>query len=231
MKKLTDYLLGAFLTDGIMVLLTILQIGQGFGQTLTDNSRFDQLVLRLDTVQSVADRRKLAEDFAELAETEKSQWKPYYYAAFCLTRAALEETERGNIDPFCAQATSWLDAAESLRADPSEVAVLRAMILYAKIPVNFMLRAATNLERGQRELERALELNPDNPRAYLVLGQRALRAPEGFGGSTTAALAYLEKALVLFQKQASEEKPGVHWGRTTAQQLAELCRTKLASRR
>ena len=196
-------------------------------QSADYESRMATLIAQSDTAVSVAGRRQLAQAFAQVAAEAKNQWLPYYYAAYSLTRAAVDETVLRNIDPFTEQATVWLDEAEHLRADPSELAVVRAMILYARIPVHFAMRAVSNLERAQELLAEARKQNPDNPRIYVLMGQRAYRAPVGFGGSKKEALAYFEKALAIFEKQAPKAGQ-VHWGRTTALQMAQSCRQQLA---
>ena len=52
-----------------------------------------------------------------------------------------------------------------------------------------------------QNLEKAKELNPDNPRIYLQRGISKFYTPKMFGGGKKAAAPYFEKAQGLFAKE------------------------------
>lgn len=58
-------------------------------------------------------------------------------------------------------------------------------------------------------LEKALTINPDNPRAHLVKGVSAFNTPSLFGGSKSQAIKSLNQAIDLFQHDIES---GFHWG-------------------
>ena len=48
--------------------------------------------------------------------------------------------------------------------------------------------------RSEAETNRALQLNPNCPRAYVVLGRRCLYAPRLFGGDVDKAIDFFRKS-------------------------------------
>lgn len=69
--------------------------------------------------------------------------------------------------------------------------------------------------KASRELERALELAPENPRVWLIKGSSAANTPKLFGGGTERALENLERAIQLFE-QDDPMPPLPRWGHAEA---------------
>ena len=69
--------------------------------------------------------------------------------------------------------------------------------------------------RSSTYLDRALALEPDNPRLVLQLGVSKFNTPAMFGGSAKEAEALLRRALALFEKEPPD-RPWPNWGRFDA---------------
>jgi tetratricopeptide (TPR) repeat protein len=63
--------------------------------------------------------------------------------------------------------------------------------------------------KSAQALSRALSLNPENPRAYLVLGVSKYNTPAMYGGSKSSAFTALNKAITLFAQDSSTDRS---WG-------------------
>ena len=81
----------------------------------------------------------------------------------------------------------------------------------AKVPMRGMLLGP----RSSTHLDRALALEPDNPRLVLQRAVSKFNTPAMFGGSTKEAEALLRRALVLFEKEPPD-RPWPNWGRFDA---------------
>lgn len=186
------------------------------------------LVQKMDTTQSVAGNLQTANAFSRVANAEKDKWLPYYYGALCTVTAAFSEPGIDKIDPLCEQATQLLDEADRISPNNSEVYCVRSMILLAGIKVNMMQRGMEYIMKAHSNLEKAIQLDPNNPRAYFLMGQQAYNTPEKFGGSKKEALAYFEKAIELAEKQKDRANTiNVNWGRKPAERQAANCRKLL----
>ncbi|AUD04426.1 tetratricopeptide repeat protein [Spirosoma pollinicola] len=187
-----------------------------------------QLVIRIDTTRGQLDNLTMASDFERIARTEKTNWLPFYYAAYCMTRESLDKPDVSKVDFLCDQATQYLDQADKLAPNKSEVYCLRGLIALSRIKVNQAARGMSGLMEAQEALETAQYHDPANPRVYFLLGQQAYNTPEMFGGSKEKALRYFEKTLTLFEaRQESQSTIEVHWGYKTTIGMVSACRSQL----
>ncbi len=187
-----------------------------------------QLVNRIDTTRGQLDNLRMASDFERIADTEKTKWLPYYYAAYCMTRESLDKPDVSKVDLLCDQATQYLNQADKLAPNKSEVYCLRGLIALARIRVNQAARGMSGLLEAQEALEAAQYHDPTNPRVYFLLGQQAYNTPEMFGGSKEKALRYFEKTLILFEAQQDRQSTiEVHWGHKTTIGMVSACRSQL----
>jgi hypothetical protein len=175
----------------------------------------------VDTTISVQGLIDLANSFERIAEAEKNQWLPYYYAAYCNATAGLMIGSDGDImvakadktDPYADKAEKLISKAEALEKNSSEIFVIKKMIATLRMMGDVMSRAQTYMPEAASMLAEAKKLNPDNPRVYILEAQDKYFTPEQFGGSKEEAKVLFEKAKQLFEtfKPASTVHP--NWGK------------------
>lgn len=173
----------------------------------------------IDSTQTAEGFIDLANSFERIANAEKNQWLPYYYAALCQVMAGYfsmgDNPMGGNADktdPLADKAKALLDKAEELEKDNSEIYLVRKMVNSLHMMGNPMQRYMTDGTAAAEALAMAKKLNPDNPRVYLQEGQDKYYTPEQFGGSKTEAKQLFERAYKQFEifKPASSIHP--NWG-------------------
>jgi hypothetical protein len=72
-------------------------------------------------------------------------------------------------------------------------------------------------------LEKAIELNENNPRPYYLLGSNLFYTPEAYGGGLAAACPMLKTAKEKFENFAPADSISPDWGEDFNLQLAEKC--------
>lgn len=180
-----------------------------------------QLVPAIDTTYSVEGLTSLANSFQRIADAEKNQWLPYYYAALAHVNAAYMMT-RGTMgmadktDPLADKAEQLLGKAESLSGENSEVYCVKKMIASLRLIGNPQNRYMTYGPEAEQALAKAESLDPTNPRVTLLQAQDKLFTPEQFGGSKAEAKQLLEEAIKKFEtfKPQSDLHPA--WGMRSA---------------
>lgn len=179
-------------------------------------------VVAVDTTFAPDKLLELSAAFERIAEAEKTQWLPYYYAALAQVNAGLlMMTESGlpadKADPIADKAEQMVLKAEALSKDNSEIFLVKKMITNLRMAPAEMARYMKYGPEGATALATAKKLSPDNPRVYLLEGQDKFYTPEQFGGSKTEAKKLFEESLKKFEtfKPASEIDP--NWGKGTAQ--------------
>lgn len=193
------------------------------GQSEKYMQAMQEKVALLDSTQTPADLKDLSAAFERIAEAEKEQWLPYYYAAYTQVMSAymmMNEQSSGlaeTFDPIADKAEQLLNKAEELSKDNSEIYIIKKMIASLRMMADPMNRYMQYGPAAQQALETAKKLNPENPRVYLLEGQDKFYTPEQYGGSKDEAKKLFEEALEKFEsfKPASTIDPS--WGKNVAE--------------
>ncbi len=179
-------------------------------------------VAAVDTTHDVEGLKNLSASFERIADAEKTQWLPYYYAAYTQIQAALmansfQQAKANVTDPMADKAEVLLNKAEALSKDNSEIYIVRKMIASTRMMADPMSRYMTYGPQAAAALETARKLNPDNPRIYLLQAEDKFYTPEQYGGSKTEA----KKLFDLSQQKYDAFKPATPidptWGRSALQ--------------
>ncbi len=199
----------------ISFFIASLMLTAAFAQSEKYTKAMEALVPSVDTTRSVEGLTNLANSFERIANAEKTQWLPFYYAALCNINIAnmyfqLQQPEK--IDPIMDKAEPMLLKAEELEKNNAEVLCLKKMFNSAKMMADPMNRFMTYGTAASQALDAAKILNPANPRVYLLEGIDKFYTPEQWGGSKTEGKKLFTEAIKKFEafKPASSIHPS--WG-------------------
>jgi hypothetical protein len=164
----------------------------------------------------------LAASFERIAEAEKTQWLPYFYASLGHVMAGrlsvgdnLFANNSEKTDPKADAAQKALDKAISLSKETSETWVIKKMIAGLRMMGDVMNRYMTYGPEGSAALETAKKMDPNNPRVYLLEGEDKYFTPEEYGGSKTEAKKLFDKSTELFGSFKAESSIHPNWGLST----------------
>ncbi|MGZ5188129.1 MAG: hypothetical protein ACXWB5_01695 [Kaistella sp.] len=162
----------------------------------------------------------LANDFKRIGDKEKTQWLPYYYAAFSTIqkgRMAMREGKLAELDPIASEAQKSLDRAMELNKDSSENLILQKMIHGLKMMVDPQARFMSEGMLAAEALSKAEKLDAENPRITLLKAEDTYFTPEHFGGSKTKGLELFQKALDQFKVYQPKSLLDPNWGKGQAE--------------
>ena len=186
-----------------------------FAQSEKYTKAMEALVPAVDTTRSMEGLTDLANSFERIANAEKTQWLPYYYAALCHINKAnmlFQAQQTDKIDPLMDQAEPLLNKAGELEKNNSEIFCLKKMFNTGKMMADPMNRFMTYGPAATEALETAKGLNSENPRVYLLEGIDKFYTPEQWGGSKTEGKKLFAEAITKFEtfKPVSSIHPS--WG-------------------
>lgn len=166
----------------------------------------------------------LANNFERIADAEKTQWLPYYYAAFCQVTYGFRETDKSKTDMIADKATDFINKANALSPKNSEISCIKSMIASCHMMVDPMTRYMQYSAESSEELEAAKQQDPTNPRPDFLIGQGLKYTPEQFGGGCGTAKPQITTSLTKFEnfKLASPLHP--NWGKEMATQIMNECK-------
>lgn len=211
------------------ILFTILIFFNGilFAQNAKYTQAMEKAIAQLDTTQSTEGLQKLANTFERIAQNEKKKWLPAYYQAYCNMMIAMNKMQAQDITTCIAhvdKAQAALDIAVNIAPKESEIITLQGYIYQGRIWENPMVKGAEYSPKIQQALQTAIELNPENPRPYYIMGQQLLYTPEFYGGGAKAALPWLEKAATKYENYKIISTLHPSWGKGANNYMLENAR-------
>jgi hypothetical protein len=199
-----------------MMLLSV----AGISQTDKYVKAMEAKITLMDKTNTPSGWQELANSFERIAEAEKTQWLPYYYAAVSnvMTGYMMNNGQPGavnstQIDQLADKAEAMITKAEALEKDNSEIFCVKKMLNTLRMMADPMTRFQTYGPKAAEALAKAKALDPNNPRVYMLEGQDKLFTPEQFGGSKTEAKALFETSLKKFEENKPKSSIAPSWGK------------------
>lgn len=171
-----------------------------------------------------ADLLTMANNFERIAIAEKTQWLPYYYAAFCQVNNGFMEPDKDKVDGIADRASLLIAKADSLSPNNSEISCIKSMIASCHMMVNPMQRWQEYSQESNGNMEAAMAQDPTNPRPNYLKGQGLMYTPEQFGGGCKTAKPELQTALDKFTSFKTTNELNPNWGKPQVEQLIKGCK-------
>jgi tetratricopeptide (TPR) repeat protein len=198
---------------GVIIIVLLLT---GISATAQSSEDYMTVMVRQKKAFRMAATEKdfhdLAVNFERIASVETNEWHPLYYAAFCYINMSFISKDIAKKDVLLDKAQELIDRSLEIYPEESELFVLQGLIYQGRIQIHPKDRGKIFALKANESLKRAKELNPDNPRAYYLLGLNALHAPKSVGGGADAACSYFNKAADKFEKYIAPHVLSPTWG-------------------
>lgn len=173
-------------------------------------------VTAADQAKTVEDLQVITSTLERIALSNPTEWLPAYHAAYYNSQVFWRSGKKG-CDACLDQMDKFLETAEKLDNN-SEVLTLRANYYQAKLQGSPMMAPYYGPKAGNI-LAVALNVDPKNPRAHLLMGQNLFYTPAMFGGGADKAKPYLEKAKALFAKADTTPSIQPSWGQRESDRM------------
>lgn len=211
MKKFFSFLIGSLLVTAT------------FAQSEKYVKAMEAKIALIDSARTPDTWKELANAFERIGEAEKTQWLPFYYAAYANVMAGtFSMPVDGSFGDNSSIADPYADKAEKLLAKATEITkantetyCVQKMIHGLRMMGNPMSRYMTEGPLADAALAKAKEANAGNPRIYILEAQDKFYTPEQFGGSKAEAKVLFEKAQSLFETYKPESSIAPNWGKAT----------------
>ena len=175
------------------------------------------------TTENVADYDGVANKFVRIGEAEKDKWLPYYYASLTYIFKSFRLTTIEDKDQALIQAQQMLDKSATLSESNSEIEALQGFLYMMSLSVDPSNRGQTMSPKAFGAYEKALALEPGNPRALLFKGQMMYGMAQFFGSGTEDACALVNKSMEIFEKEAGNQTIEPSWGIYSAKEYISKC--------
>ncbi|QCK16177.1 hypothetical protein [Mangrovivirga cuniculi] len=162
-------------------------------------------------------------NLTRIADAEPERWEPEYYIAFAYTLYSFDETKSDKKDALLAIAQQHLDKALNLAPEHAELLTLQGFIYTAKLSVDPATRGQKYSGMAMQKYNQALQQDPENPRALLMLGQMMYGTAQFMGSSTVEACETIGKSIEKFETYKTENEIAPTWGKGQAERAYQQC--------
>jgi tetratricopeptide (TPR) repeat protein len=193
-------------------------------QTADKMAILKKAITLLDSAKSNKQYTHAAGYFEQIADASQQQWLTQYYAGYSTIMTAI--TSEGTMeakDALYNKAMGYVNKADALTPNNSEVYVLKGYITFMKMSVDPQVRAMQMIPEADDYLAKAVKLNPENPRAYLIRGQNFFYTPQMFGGGKDVAKPLLITGTQKFAAPLDENFMPT-WGKVRCAVLLQACK-------
>jgi tetratricopeptide (TPR) repeat protein len=174
--------------------------------------------------QSIDELQQSANTFERIATAEKTRWEPHYYAAFAYIMMANRENNGAKKDGYLDQSMAAIEKAKAIAPAESEIIALEGFVYMIRVTVDPGSRGPEFAGLAMQTYGKAININPENPRALVLMAQMQHGTAKFFGSSTVEACGTLTKALEKFESFKSENPLAPQWGKGMAEGMKEQCK-------
>jgi len=162
--------------------------------------------------------------FERIASAEKDNWLPNYYVALVNTTTAFTVKDKTQISGLLAKAQESLDKELDKNPNNSELLVLQALINTAWIVADPMTNGMKLSAKTVEIYNKAIALDPKNPRAVFGKAEFEIGGARYFGSDTKPMCAQIDKSIGLFATFKPETVFHPKWGEERALQAQKECK-------
>lgn len=187
----------------------------------TPQADISSLAALIDGASTDKEFKDITSELKAMPAPEGEEWLKPYYLGLCYILHSMQPLGAHKRDSLVTSAEAQAMKVVRMKPRSSEAYVLRGFCYQAKIMVAVWARGPMYLSDVERCLDKALKLDPQNPRALFLKAQTLKNKPMLLGGGEHKAKPMLKKALEAFEHFQPESNLHPSWGKQQALDLLE----------
>ncbi|MEM1408883.1 MAG: hypothetical protein AAGG59_19020 [Bacteroidota bacterium] len=195
--------------------------------SFASSSKYEQQMLKhiegLNKAESPQDFQMLTNAFDRIAKAEKDKWEPYYYGAYSTLLWSYRISEVSEKDKLIDQALEKINTAAKLAPQESEIVALEGFAHMTRVTIDPASRGAQYSGLALQTYGKAMAMNPENPRAMLLMGQMQYGTAQFFGSDTSEACGLIKKSISAFETYENNNPLAPAWGEGQAKAALGRC--------
>jgi len=209
----------------IYVLITLIMIS--FNAFSNDGKFIEAMQKNIAAIyqaNTIPGFQEAVNSFERISNVEKDKWEPLYYIAFGNIMMANFEKNGTQKDIYLDKAMDAIKKAKAISPNESEIAALEGFNYMIRISVDPQSRGMVYAPQATEAFQRALSIDPNNPRALALLAQMQLGTARFFNSDSTEACETNNKALQSFASYKSQNVLAPAWGQRMAEGMKTQCK-------
>lgn len=210
----------------VIVLMALISLGANASDDAYLKA-MQKSISQLWQAKSVLELQDAANSFSRIANLNPDEWLPPYYVAVAYAQMGFRSDESVKIkDDYFSMAKANIEKAAALSPDNSEIVAMTGFITMGELSLDPGSRGQQLSPLAMQTLAKAIELDPNNPRALVMMAQMEFGTAQFFGQSPEKACNWLSRSLESFKQEANKtDKSGIKplWGPVMAEQMKGAC--------
>ena len=161
--------------------------------------------------------------FQRIAQAETEKWLPSYYAANIDIVHSFKNGQSETVQSHLDRARKNLDMAVERSPNNSEITTLDGMYYTAYVSLNPAVYGRKYSNKIMALHEKAVELDPKNPRAHMNLIEYEMGYARFMGEDMTPFCQMMEQVLPLFDEQDTATAFSPKYGKERALEIVNSC--------
>ena len=206
---------------------TIFLIFATLVSAIAQNSGYEKAMKKalteMEAAQSPDAMLASANTFERIGQKAKDEYLPSYYAALNLLNHNWTLQDPAARDAEIDRAMEHIKKAEELAPGNDEVEVLNGYALMAKMTVDPMNRGQSYSPRIMQSFGKAMAMNPQNPRAKIMMAQMELGTAQYMGTDTKKPCELARQGAELLKNEKPSDELQPKWGMESAEEILKGC--------
>lgn len=162
--------------------------------------------------------------FERIAKAEPKEWLPNYYIAQINSLKSWSEKDITVLKAQLDKAQEHLDVAMIKSENNAELLIMQAQVYTNWVVYDGMTYGMKYGAKITELYTKAIELEPQNPRATFCKADWEMNSAKYFGTDTAPYCKQIEASLELFDTFKPESKLHPNWGKERAEQVSKSCK-------
>ncbi len=163
--------------------------------------------------------------FERIAQAEKENWLPFYYAAQVHVITTFGTKDAEEIESRLKKAQDFLNEAKTFSKNNAEILIMEAMLNTSYVVYNPSVYGMTHSAKVEELYQKAKVLEPENPRASLYHAEWKMGGAKFWGKDPKAFCPEIEKAILYFENEKSNDIPFYpKWGMDQVKRIQQNCK-------
>ncbi|MEO1097058.1 MAG: hypothetical protein AAFX57_04810 [Bacteroidota bacterium] len=205
------------------LLIIVTLVTTSFGLSTKYEQQMLKHIAALYVANSPEKFQELSNAFDRIARVEKDKWEPYYYSAYSIIIWSYGVSEVSEKDKLLDHALEKINSAARLAPNESEIIALEGFTHMSRVNIDPASRGAQYSSLALETYGKALAINPENPRAMLLMGQMQYGTAQFFGSNTNEACDLIKNALNRFETYENDNPLAPKWGKGQAEAAVAKC--------
>ncbi len=182
----------------------------------------------LGKAETSSELQNVANGFNRISEMNEGEWLPDYYAALALINAGFKSKEGIKVkDAYYYEAKKHIEKAIKAEGENSELIALKGYALMAELTADPAGRGQHMSGQVMNAFGTAISMDPNNPRAMILMAQMELGMARFFGQGPEKACKMAQNAMQLFLIEEAGTVDNAllpRWGKKNAETMIANCK-------